>query len=62
MAGTQSGGLKAAQKNKEKYGREFYAQIGAKGGKAKTAKGFAKNRDLARAAGRKGGAAKKAKA
>ncbi|HMS31836.1 MAG TPA: KGG domain-containing protein [Candidatus Saccharibacteria bacterium] len=33
--------------------------MGAKGGKAKTAKGFAKNRDLARAAGRKGGKAKR---
>jgi general stress protein YciG len=62
MAGTKVGGIKAAQKNKEKYGKEFYAQIGAKGGKAKTAKGFATNRDLARAAGRKGGKAKKATA
>jgi general stress protein YciG len=60
MAGTVAGGLKAAAKNKAKYGKEFYASIGAKGGKAKTAKGFAKNRDLARAAGRKGGSAKKA--
>jgi general stress protein YciG len=62
MAGTKAGGQKAAQKNKEKYGKEFYANIGAKGGKAKTAKGFAKNRDLARAAGRKGGKAKRATA
>ena len=61
MAGTKIGGQKAAQKNKEKYGKEFYAQIGAKGGKAKTPKGFAKNRDLARAAGRKGGSARKNK-
>ena len=62
MAGTKAGGQKAAQKNKEKYGKEFYANIGAKGGKAKTAKGFAKNRDLARAAGCKGGKAKRATA
>ncbi len=62
MAGTKIGGMKAAQKNKEKYGKAFYAEIGAKGGKAKTPKGFAKNRDLARAAGRKGGSARKNKA
>lgn len=55
MAGTIDGGKKAAATNKSKYGSEFYAMIGAKGGKKTGAKGFALNRDLAREAGRKGG-------
>lgn len=33
MAGTKAGGLKAAQTNKAKHGADFYAKIGAKGGK-----------------------------
>ncbi len=32
MAGTKAGGLKAAATNREKYGKEFYSQIGRKGG------------------------------
>ena len=32
MAGTKAGGLKAAATNKSKYGKEFYARIGRKGG------------------------------
>lgn len=32
MAGTKAGGKKAAATNKEKYGSEFYANIGRKGG------------------------------
>jgi general stress protein YciG len=55
MAGTKEGGMKAAQTNKTKYGKSFYAMIGAKGGKKTGMKGFALNRDLARAAGAKGG-------
>jgi uncharacterized protein len=55
MAGTKEGGMKAAQTNKTKYGKAFYAMIGAKGGKKTGMKGFALNRDLARAAGAKGG-------
>lgn len=55
MAGTKAGGTKAAATNKAKYGSAFYAQIGAKGGKKTGMKGFALNRDLARAAGAKGG-------
>jgi hypothetical protein len=55
MAGTIKGGKKAASTNKSKYGPNFYAMIGAKGGKKTGAKGFALNRDLAREAGRKGG-------
>lgn len=55
MAGTKAGGRKAAETNKAKYGKMFYAMIGAKGGKKTGMKGFALNRDLAREAGRKGG-------
>jgi len=55
MAGTKAGGTKAAATNKAKYGSAFYAMIGAKGGKKTGMKGFALNRDLARAAGAKGG-------
>lgn len=32
MAGTRAGGLKAAAKNKSKYGKGFYSRIGKKGG------------------------------
>jgi general stress protein YciG len=40
---------------KAKYGSDFYAQIGAKGGKLGRTGGFFANRELARAAGSKGG-------
>jgi uncharacterized protein len=55
MAGTIEGGKLAAKTNKAKYGPSFYAMIGAKGGKKTGPKGFALNRELARAAGKKGG-------
>lgn len=55
MAGTKAGGVKAAQTNKVRHGSDFYAKIGAKGGKNGHTGGFAANRDLARAAGAKGG-------
>lgn len=55
MAGTLTGGLKAAKTNKENHGENFYKIIGAKGGKKTGIKGFATNRELAREAGRKGG-------
>lgn len=55
MAGTKAGGVKAALKNKEKYGADFYARIGAIGGRRGRTGGFYANRELARAAGRKGG-------
>lgn len=32
MAGTKAGGLKAAATNKAKYGNDFYARMGRKGG------------------------------
>jgi len=55
MAGTKNGGKSAAATNKEKYGKDFYARIGAMGGKKGHTGGFAANRDLARSAGAKGG-------
>lgn len=55
MAGTKDGGIKAAATNKAKYGKAFYAMIGAKGGKKTGAKGFALNRELAAKAGAIGG-------
>lgn len=55
MAGTKAGGLRAAATNKAKYGTDFYAKIGGEGGKKGRTGGFFANRDLARAAGAKGG-------
>ena len=55
MAGTKAGGMKAAATNKAKHGSDFYAKIGAKGGKLGRTGGFAANPELARIAGRKGG-------
>ena len=55
MAGTKTGGKAAAATNKAKYGADFYAKIGAKGGKRGHTGGFFANRELARLAGAKGG-------
>jgi len=55
MAGTKEGGKKAAASNKAKYGSDFYAKIGQKGGKLGKTGGFAANPALARIAGAKGG-------
>ena len=55
MSGTKLGGMKAAATNKAKYGRSFYARIGAMGGKVGRTGGFYANRELAREAGAKGG-------
>lgn len=41
MAGTRAGGLKASATSKARYGKDFYANIGAKGGKAGHTGGFA---------------------
>lgn len=59
MSGNISGGIRAAETIKKKYGEDYYIQLGAKGGKTRTPgtkrKGFASNRQLASIAGRKGG-------
>ncbi|MCL2095178.1 hypothetical protein FWH13_03610 [Candidatus Saccharibacteria bacterium] len=55
MAGTKAGGRKAAETNRRKYGKDFYANIGREGGKNGRTGGFAANPMLARIAGAKGG-------
>ena len=54
MAGNKIGGQKAAAKNLAKD-PNFYAKIGAKGGRNGRTGGFAANPELARIAGAKGG-------
>lgn len=56
MAGTKAGGLKASETNKKLHGSDFYAKIGAKGGRKCCVKGFGANPELAKIAGAKGGA------
>lgn len=57
MPGTKLGGQAARDTNKARYGENYYQVIGALGGKwdNPSQRPFAKNRDLARAAGAKGG-------
>ena len=64
MSGTVSGGKKAAKKNIELHGKNFYKEIGSKGGKRSTTGGFASQKvgkdgltgiERARLAGAKGG-------
>lgn len=55
MAGTRAGGKKAAKTNKAKYGKDFYRELGRKGGKNGHTGGFASNPELSRIAGAKGG-------
>ena len=55
MAGTKAGGQKAAATNKALHGSDFYAKIGAIGGKKGRTGGFSANPALARIAGAKGG-------
>jgi general stress protein YciG len=55
MAGTRKGGEKAAKTNKQRYGMEFYINIGRLGGAKSTGGGFAADHELARRAGRLGG-------
>lgn len=57
MAGTREGGVRAAATNKQRYGLNFYEQIGRKGGRISRGGGFAMNHELAVEAGRKGGKA-----
>jgi len=64
MSGTKAGGMKAALTNKSRHGSDFYARIGAAGGKRGDTGGFASDavgadgltgRERARIAGAKGG-------
>lgn len=54
---TREGALKAKETIRKKYGEDYYATIGRKGGQTSTTGGFYANRELARIAGRKGGLA-----
>lgn len=56
MAGTKEGGLKATAKVKKDHGKNFYKTIGRLGGLKSRGGGFSRNPELAREAGRKGGA------
>ena len=62
MAGTKAGGKKAAATNLERHGKDFYREIGAKGGRNGHTGGFASNPELAKIAGAKGGRISKRKA
>ena len=64
MAGTPEGGRTAAKTNKERHGKNFYANIGRKGGKKGHTGGFASEKvgkdgltgfERAAIAGKKGG-------
>ena len=55
MAGTRAGGIKCAATDRKKYGDDFYARIGRKGGQNGHSGGFAANPALASIAGAKGG-------
>lgn len=55
MPGTKMGGKLAAKTNKTRHGSDFYARIGAVGGRNSNTGGFAANRELARKAGAIGG-------
>jgi general stress protein YciG len=57
MAGTRKGGTRAAATNKQRYGANFYETIGRMGGRKSRGGGFAKNPELARVAGQRGGRA-----
>lgn len=41
MTGSKLGGAKAAARLREKYGKDYFARIGKKGGKASRTGGFA---------------------
>lgn len=55
MSGTKEGGKKASTTNKNRYGNDFYAKIGAIGGRNGTTGGFASSTERARWAGSIGG-------
>ena len=55
MAGNREGAIKAKQKILAKYGKDYYKELGKKGGVKGTTGGFFANRQLASIAGKKGG-------
>lgn len=56
MSGTKAGGQKIKETNLRKYGKNYYKEIGRKGGKAKVPKGFAvMDKEAHKMASKKGG-------
>lgn len=55
MSGTIDGGKQAARTNKRRHGRNFYREIGRKGGLKSRGGGFQKGSEATRLAGAKGG-------
>lgn len=55
MSGTVEGGRKAALTNLQRHGKDFYSNIGKRGGQNGHTGGFYKNPELAKLAGKKGG-------
>lgn len=56
MGGTKEGARKAALTNLERYGKDFFREIGRKGGQNGHTGGFASmNKEKVRECGRKGG-------
>lgn len=57
MSGNREGGLKAAKTNIEKYGKDFYSEMGRKGGSGHRpeTRYFHMHPEVARVAGVKGG-------
>lgn len=55
MSGNKLGGLKAAQSNKTKFGKDFYKRIGKIGGAKGHTGGFYGDYERARIAGTRGG-------
>lgn len=55
MSGTKEGGRLTTETCKAKYGEDYYALIGSRGGSKRVPKGFSMNRELASLAGALGG-------
>lgn len=55
MPGTRTGGLKASNTIYSRYGKNFFVEIGRRGGEVKGEKGFALDLNRASTAGKKGG-------
>ena len=55
MSGTKAGGIKTREAMYKRHGKDFYREIGRKGGQNGHTGGFAANPQLAKLAGSKGG-------